>query len=75
MENYDSNMIRPVDSLQTITGLTPTRRREQRRRRRQLEHRKQEQQERENNDETRSGIIDESLHIDEAGDTKIDYRA
>ncbi len=36
MTEYDSNMIKPVEGLQNITGLAPTRRREERSRRQQL---------------------------------------
>jgi hypothetical protein len=36
MADYDSNIIKPVDNLQNVTGLAPTRRREERSRRRQL---------------------------------------
>lgn len=36
MENYDSNMIKPVEGLQNIAGLTPAKRREERKRRQQL---------------------------------------
>jgi hypothetical protein len=73
MENYDSNMIKPVDSLQTITGLTPARRREQRKRRQQFES--EEQEEKQNNNKDGTGTPDESLHIDDEGESKIDYRA
>jgi len=36
MADYDSNMIKPVEGLQSITGLTPAKRREEGKRRRQL---------------------------------------
>jgi hypothetical protein len=36
MTEYDSNMIKPVNGLQNISGVTPTRRREERKRRQQL---------------------------------------
>ena len=36
MADYDSNMIKPVDGLQNITGLTPAKRREERKHRQQL---------------------------------------
>ncbi|MHC4426095.1 MAG: hypothetical protein ACYSYV_08370 [Planctomycetota bacterium] len=35
MADYDSNMIKPVEGLQNITGLAPARRREERKRRQQ----------------------------------------
>jgi len=36
MAEYDSNLIKPVDGLKNITGLTPVKHREERKRRRQL---------------------------------------
>ncbi len=36
MADYDTNMVKPVEGLQSITGLTPAKRREERKRRRQL---------------------------------------
>ena len=36
MTDYDTNTIKPVEGLQSITGLTPAKRREERKRRRQL---------------------------------------
>jgi hypothetical protein len=36
MADYDSNIIKPVDGLQNIAGLTPVKRREERKRRQQL---------------------------------------
>lgn len=74
MDNYDSNMIKPVDSLQTITGLTGTRRREQRKRRQKFDSDKKEK-EKMNNEEDNKNKFDETLYIDDAGDSKIDYRA
>ena len=35
MADYDSSIIKPVESLQNITGLTPVKHREQRKRRQQ----------------------------------------
>ncbi len=43
MADYDSNMIKPVEGLQSITGLTPTKRREERKRRRQLQQENEEE--------------------------------
>lgn len=51
MSDYDSNIIKPVEGMQNITGMAPARRREQRRRRQQL------QDENENQDEQQ---LDES---------------
>ncbi len=75
MDNYDSNMIKPVDSLRIITGSAPSRRREQRRRRQQLDSEKKEQEQKQGNEEIKKNKLDESLYIDDAGDSKIDYRA
>ena len=36
MADYDSNIIKPVDGLQNIAGLTPVKGREERKRRQQL---------------------------------------
>lgn len=38
MADYDSNLIKPVEGLQTISGLTPTGRRENGKRRQELRH-------------------------------------
>ncbi len=43
MADYDSNMVKPVEGLQSITGLTPTKRREERKRRRQLHQENEEE--------------------------------
>jgi len=46
MADYDSNLIKPVDSLQNISGLAPVKHREERKPRQQLQHENKE------NDET-----------------------
>jgi len=38
MADYDSNMIKPVDGLKNISGLTPVKHREERKRRQQPQH-------------------------------------
>ena len=43
MADYDSNMIKPVEGLQSITGLTPAKRREERKRRQQLHQENEEE--------------------------------
>ncbi len=53
MADYDSNMIKPVEGLQSITGLTPAKRREERKRRQQL------QQENEQEGEQTNDSVDE----------------
>ena len=45
MADYDSNMIKPVEGLQSITGLTPAKRREERKRRQQLHQENEEKNE------------------------------
>ena len=45
MADYDSNMIKPVEGLQSITGLTPAKRREERKRRQQLHQENKEKDE------------------------------
>jgi hypothetical protein len=45
MADYDSNMIKPVEGLQSITGLTPAKRRQERRRRQQLKQENEEKDE------------------------------
>jgi hypothetical protein len=45
MADYNSNMIKPVEGLQSITGLTPAKRREERRRRQQLNQENEEKDE------------------------------
>jgi hypothetical protein len=54
MADYDSNMIKPVEGLQSITGLTPAKRREERKRRQQLHHENEEE------GESAKGGLDES---------------
>ena len=44
MADYNSNMIKPVEGLQSITGLTPAKRRKERKRKQQLDQKKDEQQ-------------------------------
>ena len=45
MADYDSNMIKPVEGLQSITGMAPAKRREERKRRRQLNQENEEESE------------------------------
>jgi hypothetical protein len=45
MADYDSNLIKPVEGLQSITGLTPAKRREERKRRQQLDQESEEKDE------------------------------
>jgi len=68
MADYNSNMIKPVEGLQSITGLTPAKRREERKRRQQLH------QENEEKDEQ---LMDESFEEQDLNpdSTGIDYCA
>ena len=75
MDNYDSNMIKPVDSLQNITGLAPARRREQRRRRQNFDSENKEHQDKHNDEEIVKNQFDESISIDDGDDSKIDFCA
>lgn len=45
MADYDSNLIKPVDSMKNITGMDPVKHREKRKRRQQLNHDNEEQDE------------------------------
>ncbi|MFZ2146818.1 MAG: hypothetical protein WAV28_06325 [Sedimentisphaerales bacterium] len=58
MADYDSNIIKPVEGLQSITGLTPAKQREERKRRQELH------QENEEKEEFPEGELNES--VDEA---------
>ena len=58
MADYNSNMIKPVEGLQSITGLTPAKRREERKRRRQLQQENQEQGEQQLNESVDEQDID-----------------
>jgi hypothetical protein len=73
MADYDSNLIKPVDSLKNITGLKPVKHREERKRRRQSYHDSNEKddettQEQETPPEQKAGdesdINSESIGID-----------
>jgi hypothetical protein len=52
MADYDSNMIKPVNGLKNIAGLTSVKRREERQRRRQLQHENEEKDEAGQGEET-----------------------
>ena len=70
MADHDSNMIRPVAGLQTITGLTPAKRREGSKRRQQLHKEKDE------STEDKETQPEEQAENGNSRDTsRIDYRA
>jgi hypothetical protein len=52
MADYDSNMIKPVEGLQNITGSAPARRREERKRRQQSNQENREKDESAGDEET-----------------------
>lgn len=60
MADYDSNLIKPVDSLQNISGLTPVKHREERQTRQQLQQ--------ENNEKDETAQSEETLVEKKAGD-------
>jgi len=72
MADYDSNMIKPVQSLKNISGLTPVKQREERKRRQKLHHENEEKDESARDEETppeeqtgnKSDINSDSIGID-----------
>ncbi len=54
MADYDSNLIKPVESLRNVAGLAPAKRRRERKRRRQLPEESAEHDESVTDDETTS---------------------
>ena len=50
MADYDSNMIKPVEGLHSITALTPAKRREERRQKKQFGQKEEEKKEQHVND-------------------------
>ena len=80
MTDYESNMIKPVDGLQNVTGLAPTRRREERSRRQQLQQENENKEEQELNEPVDEQVTENpQKDLDEnekrSGNTGIDYRA
>jgi len=75
MADNDYNIIKPVESLQTIGGLTPAKRRKERKQRQDLHKQNKEQPEQElNNSVDEQGLRGE-LAEDEDNHNTIDYRA
>ena len=72
MTEYDSNLIKPVDSLKNITGISPVKHREERKRRQHLHHENEKNDENTGADETanqaqprnRRGIKSDGIGID-----------
>ncbi len=73
MADYDSNLIKPVQSLQNIAGLAPAKRRKERGRRRQLPEEGTEHDESATDDEKTSQEHGENP--DDRDDSGIDYCA
>jgi hypothetical protein len=55
MADYDSNMIKPVEGLKNIAGLTSVKHREERERKQQLHHENEEKDEKDEKDESARG--------------------
>ena len=82
MADYDSNMIKPVEGLQSITGLTPAKRREERKHRQQLRQENKEKDEQQMNEAFEQQDIDnpdeewtENRGVPNPDSTGIDYCA
>ncbi len=75
MADYDSNMIKPVEGLQNITGLTPAKRREERKRRQQLHKENKEEDESANGKEALSEEQTEKGNDSNPDSIGIDYCA
>jgi len=75
MADKDLNTIKPVDSLQNIAGLKPTRRREQRKRRQNFQEKKKQQSEQELNESVDEQDFNGELTENENDRNTIDYHA
>ncbi len=75
MDNYDSNMIKPVEGLENISGMAPTRRREQRKKRQNYDSENKEEKKKYKEEESMIDKFDEPLNFDDADDTTIDFCA
>ncbi len=80
MADNDFNIIKPVEGLQNIAGLTPTKHREQRKRRQNLHKKKKEKSKQELNESVNKQDIDNELLDNELTENDndqhtIDYRA
>ena len=73
MADYDSNLIKPVQSLQNIGGLAPAERRKERKRRRQVAAESAENEESTTDEETT--LQERVENTDEQNDGGIDYCA
>ena len=75
MADYDSNMIKPVESLKNITGLAPAKRREERKRREQLQQENKQKGESNEGEETLPAESSENKDDPNPDITEIDYCA
>jgi hypothetical protein len=81
MADYDSNMIKPVEGLHSITALTPAKRRDERKRQKQYDKEKEEKKEQHSNEAANEQDLDNQPVWNENQDklnsesTGIDYCA
>lgn len=75
MAGNDYHVVKPVEGLQTISGLTPTERRDQRRHRRSLKEQKDEQSEQKPKGSTEQLDASDVNGAEEDQQHSIDYRA
>jgi hypothetical protein len=79
MADKDLNIVKPVDGLQNIAGLTPARRREERKRRQNLHEKKQKESEQKLNEsvdqQDLSNELTKNKNGDNPDDVGIDYCA
>lgn len=75
MAENDTNIIKPVDGLQNMAGLTPARRREQRKRRQDLNKENEQETEQTLDESVDEEIIDGECTENGNNQHIIDYRA
>ncbi|MHC4482367.1 MAG: hypothetical protein ACYSW4_02340 [Planctomycetota bacterium] len=75
MPDSDHNIIKPVESLHNVAGLTPAKRREERKRRRDLHKGESQESEQELNESVDEESLGNELTEDETDQHSIDYCA
>ncbi|MHC4572523.1 MAG: hypothetical protein ACYS76_00075 [Planctomycetota bacterium] len=75
MPDNNYNIVKPVEGLQNIAGLTPAKRREERRRRRNLKKEGKQESEQDTNGTLEEPSVGGELSEDEGGGHSIDYCA
>jgi len=75
MADNDSSIIKPMEGLQNIEGLTPTRRREERKRKQSLNKQNKEEPEEELNESVDQQGLGNELTENESDQNTIDYCA